>query len=193
VIHELAIWNCQVKWLLVVATITATAFLVACSTVEAPSAADTPFPFTFQVLTPTPPSQAPECLVVLCCFHCPVFQVSRVIDGDTFVVGRRTDGKELRIRLYGVDTPERGEPCFQEATERFRELAGNSVRIKYGPRETDRYGRLLAYVYTESAESIAEKLIQEGVGEAWTRDGQHRDLLVELEERARQDGSGCLW
>ena len=67
------------------------------------------------------------------------------------------------------------------------------MRIEYGPRQTDRYGRLLAYVYTEDAESIAEKLIHEGLGEAWTRDGQHRDLLVELEREAQAKGSGCLW
>jgi len=94
------------------------AVLVACTTVEAPSADATPFPFTIMVLTPTPPSQAPECPVALCCFHCPTFPVTRVIDGDTFVSGRMTNEQMLRIRLYGVDTPERGEPCFDEATER---------------------------------------------------------------------------
>ena len=167
--------------------------LAACTTVEAPSSAETPFPFTIQVLTPTPPSQAPDCPVALCCFHCPVFQVTRVIDGDTFISGRTTSGEELRIRLFGVDTPERGEPCFDEATERLRELAGDSVRIEYGPRQIDRYGRLLAYVYTKDAESIAEKLIQEGLGEAWTRDGQHLILLVGLEREAQGKGSGCLW
>ncbi len=67
------------------------------------------------------------------------------------------------------------------------------MRIEYGPRQSDRYGRLLHYVYTESAESIAEKLIQEDRGRAWTQDGQHRDLLVELEDEARKRGSGCLW
>ena len=159
--------------------------LAACTTLEAPAVDVTPFPFTIQVITPTPPSQAPDCPVALCCFHCPSFKVTRVIDGDTFIAGRRTDGEELRIRLYGVDTPERGEPCFQEATERFKELAGDSVRIEYGPRPTDRNGRLLAYVYTEYAESIAEKLVQEGLGEAWKRDGQHRDLLVRLEGKAQ--------
>ena len=187
----MATWKCQIKWVLVAAIFTATVGLVACSTLEAPQ--NTPFPFTIQVLTPTPPSQAPECPVALCCFHCPTFPVTRVIDGDTFVSGRMTNEQMLRIRLYGVDTPERGEHCFDEATERFKELAGDSVRIEYGPRQNDRYGRLLAYVYTEDAESIGEKLIQEGLGRAWTRDGQHRDLLVGLEENARRDGSGCLW
>ena len=57
----------------------------------------------------------------------------------------------------------------------------------------DRYGRLLAYVYTEDAESIAEKLVQEGLGWAWSLDGQHRELLVELEDEARKGKSGCLW
>ena len=36
-------------------------------------------------------------------------------------------------------------------------------------------------------------MIGEGLGEAWTRDGQHRDTLVALEESARENGSGCLW
>ena len=115
-IHEMATWKCQVKWLLVAAIIIATVFLAACTTVEAPSTAETPFPFTIQVITPTPPSQAPDCPVALCCFHCPTFAVTRVVDGDTFISGRTTDGEELRIRLFGVDTPERGEACFDEAT-----------------------------------------------------------------------------
>lgn len=130
--------------------------------------------------------------MALCCFHCPVFKVTRVVDGDTFISGRTTDGEELRIRLFGVDTPERGEPCYDEATERLKELAGDSVRIEYGPRRTDRYGRLLAYFYTKDAENIAEKLIQEGLGEAWKRDGQHRSLLVGLEREAEGKKAGCF-
>ena len=170
--------ECQTKGPVLLLIGAIVVLVAACTTLEAPVADTPPFPFTIQVLTPTPPSQAPECPVALYCFHCPSFKVTRVVDGDTFISRRRTDGEELRIRLYGVDTPERGEPCFDEATERFKELAGVSVRIEYGPRQTDRYGRLLAYVYTEDAESIAEKLIQEGLGEAWTLDGQHRNLLV---------------
>ena len=100
-----------------------------------------------------------DCGTTLCCSSCPAIPVVRVIDGDAFV----TSGNQS-LRLFGVDTPERGEPCSVEATERFKELAGDSVRIEYGPRHTDRYGRLLAYVYTEDAESIAEKLIRAASG-----------------------------
>ena len=71
------------------------------------------------------------------CDNCPVISVERVIDGDTFV------SADYTVRLYGVDTPERGEPCFGEATDRLRELAGDLVRVESGPRQEDRYDRAL--------------------------------------------------
>ena len=55
------------------------------------------------------------------------------------------------------------------------------MRAELGPRSQDRYGRLLYYVYTQDGDSIDEILVSEGLAKAWTRDGQHRDLLVGLE------------
>jgi endonuclease YncB( thermonuclease family) len=78
----------------------------------------------------------------LSCPECQAFPVSRVIDGDTFQSGGET------ARLYGVDAPEKGKPCYAEATDRLKELAGNLVRVESGPREEDRYRRMLYYVYT---------------------------------------------
>ena len=46
---------------------------------------------------------------------------------------------------------------------------------------------------TDQGESIDEMLVREGLAEAWTRDGQHRDILVAAEEGARRDRFGCLW
>ena len=54
-------------------------------------------------------------------------------------------------------------------------------------------GASLYYVYTDQGESIDEMLVREGLAEAWTRDGQHRDVLVAAEKGARRDGRGCLW
>jgi len=118
-------------------------------------------------------------------------QVVSIVDGDTIDV--LIDGAKYRVRLFGVDTPERGEPCYQEATKRTRELSGDVVRIEAGPRTKDRYGRLLFYLYTKAGESIDTQLIQEGLGTAWTKDGQYRDLLVNEESKARRKGAGCLW
>ena len=118
-------------------------------------------------------------------------QVVRVIDGDT--IDLLIAGTKHRVRLFGVDTPERGERCYEEATERTRHLSGDMVRVEPGPRSQDRYGRLLFYLYTRSGESIDATLIQEGLATAWTRDGQYRDVLVKLEQEARRQGTGCLW
>ena len=118
-------------------------------------------------------------------------QVVQVIDGDTLDL--LIAGTKYRVRLFGVDTPERGERCYEEATERTRQLSGDMVRIEPGPRPEDRYGRLLFYLYTRSGESIDATLIQEGLATAWTRDGQYRDLLVNLEQEARRQETGCLW
>ena len=65
--------------------------------------------------------------------------------------------------------------------------------MELGPRSQDRYGRLLYYVYTQDGDSIDEILVREGLAEAWTRDGQHRDVLVAAEKGARRDKRGCLW
>jgi micrococcal nuclease len=92
----------------------------------------------------------------LSCPDCQVVKVERVIDGDTL------DSPVGRIRLYGVNTPERGEECFSEATERLEELAGDRVRVEPGPRRVDNYGRVLAYIYTETGASVDEILVRGG-------------------------------
>ena len=121
------------------------------------------------------------------CPDCPELPVSRVIDGDTF------QSPAGNVRLFGVDTPERGERCFRQATGGLRQLARGSVRVESGPRPRDPGGRLLYYVYTMRGNSIDEILVREGLARAWTRDGQHRDALARLERSAKSSRSGCLW
>ena len=67
--------------------------------------------------------------------------VSRVIDGDTLDL---SDGTHLRV--YGIDTPERGKRCYSEASNRLRQLAGSTVRLEDGPRLQDDFARRLAYL-----------------------------------------------
>ena len=105
--------------------------LVACATVEAPGrATEQPEVIVLGIWTTDG-----SCGTTLCCSNCPVIPVLRVIDGDTFA----TSGNQS-VRLFGVDTPERGEKCYREATARLRELTGGEVRVELGPRSRDRYG-----------------------------------------------------
>ena len=128
-----------------------------------------------------------ECDTGLCCETCEFTPVSRIIDGDTFTLLGEP------IRTFGYDSPEIGERCAQEATDRFKQLAGSRVRVEGGPRDRDRYDRILVYVYTEAGSSIDETMIREGLAVAWTADGQHVDVLKAVEARAKDRGAGCLW
>ena len=90
-------------------------------------------------------------------------RVVRVIDGDT--VQLRGIG---RVRLIGVDTPERGS-CFDDAATRFTQarIGGRRVRYELGEEEKDRYGRTLAYVYRRGdMHNLA--LVQRGFAETLT-------------------------
>jgi len=73
-------------------------------------------------------------------------QVERVVDGDTIDV--RIGDETHRVRYIGMDTPEVGDPFAREATELNRELVqGQTVTLVKDVSETDRYGRLLRYVF----------------------------------------------
>lgn len=67
------------------------------------------------------------------------------------------------------------------------------MRVESGPRARDPFDRLLYYIYTDSGESIDEMLVREGYARAWTRDGQYRDTLMDLERDACENRAGCLW
>jgi micrococcal nuclease len=118
-------------------------------------------------------------------------RVGRIIDGDTLDV--TLDGREERIRIFGIDTPERGDRCFAEASALLESLAGAEIRLRTDARKVDRNGRLLRYVYRPDGLSIDAVMIAAGAAHAWTRDGALRDELVALEEQTRLERVGCLW
>jgi endonuclease YncB( thermonuclease family) len=151
-----------------------------------PTPSATPFPFTIEVGPFEPTLDISDCTTTICCSNCPAIPVHWIIDGDTFQSANAT------IRLYGVDTPERGEHYYDEATDRLRELAGDSVRVEFGPHQGDQYGRILYYVYNMDGESIDEMLVREGLALAWLEDGQHRNALLAVEGEAKEDGRRCL-
>lgn len=72
--------------------------------------------------------------------------VTQVIDGDTIEVN--LNGAIWRVRYIGIDTPETGDVCGSEATQaNARLVSGQTVRMVKDQSETDRFGRLLRYVY----------------------------------------------
>jgi endonuclease YncB( thermonuclease family) len=121
----------------------------------------------------------------------PLVTVGRVIDGDTLDVV--ASGVTLRVRVFGIDTPERGEACFTEATRRLETLAGREVRLVPDRRLQDAYQRELRYVFTPAGRSIDAALLDEGYARAWTQDGALRTALVPIAAAAQAAHRGCLW
>jgi micrococcal nuclease len=90
--------------------------------------------------------------------------VLRVVDGDTIDV--RAGGRGERVRILGVDTPERGACYSARATAETRRLTiGKTVRL-IGDRSQarrDRYGRLLAYVSAPGTADVGKRLLERGL------------------------------
>ncbi len=78
----------------------------------------------------------------------------RLIDGDTFAYGAQ------RIRIRGIDTPEKSESGGFEATQRL-ELLLHEGPVTIVPEALDKYGRTVADVYVDGR-NVAEVLKAEG-------------------------------
>lgn len=98
--------------------------------------------------------------------------VTKIVDGDTLDVNRA--GDTVRVRLLNIDTPERGECLYQEATDRLTELAppGTRVRLEHDEERQDRYGRELAAVFAGDI-FVNEQLAAEGLARAVTYEPNH--------------------
>lgn len=84
-----------------------------------------------------------------------------VADGDTITV--LSNEREIRVRLSGIDAPEKSQPFGNAARERLRELChGKQVVVKTAGR--DKYGRTIGEVLVD-CESVNLRLLQEG--QAW--------------------------
>jgi len=147
----------------IVATPPATSPGTHASASPSPSPAAVPTPSTPPHTGPTP-TASPETDPAAT-----LHRVLGVIDGDTIDV--RIDGQKTRIRVIGIDTPERDECGYQEAASAMQSLVqSRDVRLEADPTQDDedRYGRLLRHVFTADGVSVAESLIGEGLGREYT-------------------------
>lgn len=97
--------------------------------------------------------------------------VDRWVDGDTawldVDLGFRTR-RMIDFRLAGINTPERGEPGWSEATNRVNELAPVGTRVTIQSFKTDKYGRYIADVWVDSSQLHVNKaLLDEGLAKVY--------------------------
>ncbi len=118
-------------------------------------------------------------------------RVVTVIDGDTIDV--LIGGERYRVRYIGIDTPERDEVCYTEATAANAAwVSGKTVRLVRDVSETDRYGRLLRYVYVDGV-FVNEALVRDGWARAvsYPPDTTYTRRFYALENQARAARLGC--
>lgn len=95
-------------------------------------------------------------------FHATVI---KIIDGDTIDV-RRDSGRVERIRVYGVDGPERWEPCHKRAADFVKTMLLNRD-VKIIPQGRGKYGRLLGFVMMER-KSLGLELVTSGLARVYS-------------------------
>lgn len=120
--------------------------------------------------------------------------VRRVTDGDT---AEMADGE--KVRLIGIDTPERDQPLYREATDLHRSLVeGKEVWLESDAEAKDKYKRTLAYVWVRDGERdvmVQEEILRAGLAYIYTRppNVKYADKeLLACQREAREAGRG-IW
>lgn len=101
--------------------------------------------------------------------------VTRIVDGDTIRV-TRANGDEAAVRYIGIDTPEidrseaQNHDPFALEAQRLNEylVSDKIVYLLADSQDTDKYGRLLRYVYTEDGIFVNHALIRLGLAQLLT-------------------------
>ncbi len=116
--------------------------------------------------------------------------VTKVIDGDTIVV----EGG-ITVRLLGIDSDEKGYPCYSAAKERLEQLVlGKVVRLEASKGDIDQYGRSLRYVFLGS-QNTSVLLVSEGLAVArfFPDNALYREEITRAESEAKTAKRGCKW
>lgn len=114
--------------------------------------------------------------------------VVSVADGDTLTV---LDGSnsQIKVRLNGIDAPERGQPFGTKARDRLAELtAGKTVAVNGSKR--DRYGRTLGRVEVEG-QDVNRQMVLDGM--AWHYKQYSDDQRLADAEAAARAAKRGLW
>lgn len=115
-------------------------------------------------------------------------QVTHIVDGDTYDV--LLDGQQVRIRMDGIDAPERGQDYYKISKEYLGELCMEQEVRVVGTKK-DGWGRLIAKTYNQSNQELGELMVKAGM--AWHFKKYSEDAtLSALEIEAREARLG-LW
>jgi len=117
--------------------------------------------------------------------------VIRVSDGDTLVI--RSGAENIKVRLYGVDAPEKKQDFGNKAKDALTSMTALQT-VQAEVMDKDRYGRTVAIVTVGDAEPVNQSLLRLGL--AWVYDAYCKSTICadwrKVERTAREARAG-LW
>ncbi len=131
-------------------------------------------------------------------------KAAKVLDGDTFIASfdevfeKKFGFREISIRLIGIDAPEiahDGKKAHEysfEAKENLRALIeGKNIELEFGSEKYDAYGRLLAYVHTDTSQIVQLLILKSGLAQA-TKEFPHlkQEEFLSFETMAKEKEFG---
>ena len=113
-------------------------------------------------------------------------RVDRIVDGDTLILSDST-----RIRLHGIDAPEKNQPYGSESTAALKEMVAQSVYLLEV--DVDRYGRVVGQIYhSKKGYDINASLVCAGFAWWYKRYAPNSNALKNCHSEAQQASRG-LW
>lgn len=112
--------------------------------------------------------------------------VTRVIDGDT------VETEIGKIRLLGINTPEKKQAYYEEAKNFLKQYEGKQVEIERTKENKDKYDRLLRYVFYNK-KLVNEEILKEGLANFYVySEDKYAEKLKKAEKEAREQEKG-IW
>jgi endonuclease YncB( thermonuclease family)/methylphosphotriester-DNA--protein-cysteine methyltransferase len=116
-------------------------------------------------------------------------KVVAITDGDTLTVLH--NNTQVKIRLHGIDCPEKGQPFGTKAKQFTSELAFGKV-VNFLNFGTDQYGRAVGVVILPDGKNLNQELVRAGFAWWYRKYAPDVKELEKLETEAREAKRG-LW
>jgi len=122
--------------------------------------------------------------------------VGKIYDGDT--ISAFVNGHFEKIRLIGIDAPEKDQrPWGRKARECLGSLisaADSRVSLEYDIDKRDKYGRILAYIWTQNGQMINEEMMKNGCAVLFTfpPNVRYAERFLVAQKKAQEHKAG-IW
>jgi micrococcal nuclease len=97
-------------------------------------------------------------------------RTDKIYDGDT--VGAVVNGRFEKIRLLGIDAPEMEQKPWgrksRDCTGALLKASTSRVSLEYDLEQRDKYGRILAYIWTQDGKMLNEEILRKGCAVLFT-------------------------